>query len=222
MLLITAATEKEIKPLEQFIAATAPVDFLITGMGPVITASSLSHYLTLHGSGVHAVLNIGVAGAYMDAGIAMLDICLAQQEFLGDFGICMHDGIQDFDPGLLERNTFFIFNNDLMLHLKKILHGHDIAFKVANFVTVNCCTGTEERGRFLQRKFSAGCENMEGAAVVMVCNNFDIPCIELRCVSNMVEDRDIKNWQLGEAIKKICHVTETVLFDLIQEISSHN
>ena len=81
MLLLAVATEKEIVPLKHFMAAADGVEILVTGMGPVATAASLSHYLTLHGSRIHAVLNIGVAGAYVNSGIGMLDICLAQQEF---------------------------------------------------------------------------------------------------------------------------------------------
>jgi futalosine hydrolase len=57
---------------------------------------------------------------------------------------------------------------------------------------------------------------MEGAAVAMVCQKFNVPCVELRCVSNMVEDRKEKNWQLAEAIKKICRVVEIILQDQIK------
>ena len=219
MLLITVATENEIKPLEQFLAATGPVQLLVTGMGPVITASSLSNYLSVHGSRIDGILNIGVAGAYIDSGIAMLDICLAQQEFLGDFGICMQNEIQDFDTELCKPSTPLLFSNYLVSRFKNILHDHNIAFKAVNFVTVNCCTGTSKRGEYLRDKFAAGCENMEGAAVAMVCKNFDIPCVELRCVSNMVEDRNTANWQLAEAIQKICRVLEVVLYDYINDSS---
>jgi len=93
MILITAATEYEIKPLDQFLATVDHTEALITGMGPVETAARLSSYLTLHGSGIDAVWNIGVAGAYTDSGVALLDICLAQLEVLGDFGICLQDEI---------------------------------------------------------------------------------------------------------------------------------
>jgi futalosine hydrolase len=52
---------------------------------------------------------------------------------------------------------------------------------------------------------------MEGAAVAMVCNTFKVPCVELRCISNMVEDRDTANWMLEDAIDEICWVVEVVL-----------
>jgi futalosine hydrolase len=222
MLLVAAATENEIKPLAQFLAEAEQVGVLATGMGPVATAASLSKYLTLHGRSVEGVFNIGVAGAYIDSGLAMLDICLAQQEFLGDFGICMEDRIQDFDPGLSETGRPLLFNNDLAVRIKRIFSSHNIAFKNVNFVTVNCCTGTTERGEFLRDKFAAGCENMEGAAVAMVCKNFNIPCVEIRCVSNMVEDRDTGKWQLAAAIEKICRVAEVVLHELVHGTSRHD
>ena len=219
MLLVSVAIESEIKPLEQFLADADQVNVLTTGMGPVATAASLSSYLTLHGSRIDGVFNIGVTGAYADSGVAMLDICLAQQEVLGDFGICMQDGIQNFDAGLIRPVNPFLFNNDLALLVERILNGHNIAFKKVNFVTVNCCTGTTERGEFLRRKFAAGCENMEGAAVAMVCKNFNIPCVELRCVSNMVEDRDSGKWRLAEAVEKMCRVAEVVLHEIDQDAS---
>jgi futalosine hydrolase len=222
MFLIAVATENEKKPLEQFLAAVDQLKVLVTGIGPVTTAASLSNYLTLHGSRIDGVLNIGVAGAYIGSGLAKLDICLARQEFLGDFGICMPDGIQDFDPGLLKPGTSLLFNNDLVPRFENILKDKNIAFKVVNFVTVNCCSGTAVRGEFLREKFSAGCENMEGAAVAMVCKNFNIPCVELRSVSNMVKDRDTESWQLAEAIEKICMVAEVVLHEYVQGVSSHD
>ena len=91
-----------------------------------------------------------------------------------------------------------------------------------NFVTVNCCTGTKKRGEFLRRKYGAGCENMEGAAVAMVCQNFNIPCVELRCISNMVDDRDTTKWRLSEAVDKICRVVDTLLQVHLQDRSSSN
>ena len=103
---------------------------------------------------------------------------------------------------------------------KKILAEQDIGCKDINFVTVNCCSGTNERGEFLRKKHDAGCENMEGAAVVMACQNFNIPCIELRCISNMVEDRDTTKWQLSGAIGKICRVVEIFLKAYVPGASS--
>jgi futalosine hydrolase len=211
MLLVAAATEKEIKPLEQFLSDAEHLEALVTGIGPVTTAANLSSYLALHGSNINGVINIGVGGAYLDSGINLLDICLAQQEIFGDFGICMQDDILDFDSGLSQLITPLLFNNELVSNCKNILNVNEIEFRAANFVTVNCCSGTKKRGDYLRKKFAAGCENMEGAAVAMVCNTFKVPCVELRCISNMVEDRNTANWMLEDAIDEICWVVEVLL-----------
>jgi len=211
MLLVAVATENELRPLKQFFSSAEHLEVLVTGMGPAATAASLSNYLSLHGSSIHGVMNIGVGGAYVNSGLTLLDICLAQQEVFGDFGICMQDEILDFEPGLSLLSTPIVFNDELVSISKNILSVNDMEFKTANFVTVNCCTGTKKRGDYLRQKFAAGCENMEGAAVAMVCNTFNIPCVELRCISNMVEDRNTAAWMLEEAIAKISRVAEVVL-----------
>lgn len=217
MLLVTVAIEKEIAPLEEELAATRGVDLFVTGMGPVTAAASLGSYLGRCGGGIKGVLNIGVAGAYPGSGPTMLDLCLARQEALGDFGICEAEGLRDFDPEITGGAAQFLFDNVLVSRLKNIMQKHGTVFTEANFVTVNCCSGTTERGRFLRDKFGAGCENMEGAAVAMACSHFAIPCAELRCVSNMVEDRDTGNWQLDEAIEKICRVTGFIVKEFVRQ-----
>ena len=211
MLLVAVATENEIRPLKQFLSSEESLEVLVTGMGPAATAANLSNYLALHGSNIDGVINIGVGGAYFDSGLTLLDICLADKEFFGDFGICMQDEILDFEPGLSQLTAPFLFRNELVSCSKNILRVHDMEFKIVNFVTVNCCSGTKKRGEYLRGKFAAGCENMEGAAVAMVCDIFNIPCVELRCISNMVEDRNAANWMLEDAIDEICMVAEVVL-----------
>jgi futalosine hydrolase len=42
---------------------------------------------------------------------------------------------------------------------------------------------------------------MEGAAVAQVCETYGVPFLELRGVSNMVEDRNLDNWDLEGAGK---------------------
>ena len=217
MLLVAVATEQEIEPLQQSYANQTGLKLLVTGVGPVVAAANLGSYLAGHAAMVDGVLNVGVAGAYVDSGLNLLDICLARQEIVGDFGICMHDKILDFDPGTIPPNRTIALENVLSEKIAGILRNNSIAYKAANFVTVSCCSGTRTRGDFLRKKFAAGCENMEGAGVAMVCNNFNIPCVELRCVSNTVEDRNMDTWLLDEAIGKISRVTGTLLRDYMKD-----
>jgi futalosine hydrolase len=67
------------------------------------------------------------------------------------------------------------------------------------FLTVSTVTGTRERALELRRRHKALCENMEGAAVAQVCALYGIPLLEIRGISNMVEDRDALGWEKGLA-----------------------
>jgi futalosine hydrolase len=53
---------------------------------------------------------------------------------------------------------------------------------------------------------------MEGGAVARVCEEFAVPCLAVRCVSNMVEDRNLASWQLAAAVQK-CGQAVSLLVD---------
>ena len=54
----------------------------------------------------------------------------------------------------------------------------------------NRCSGLAVRGNELAARFNAICENMEGAAAAQVCTLYEVPFLELRGISNLVEDRN--------------------------------
>ena len=48
--------------------------------------------------------------------------------------------------------------------------------------------------RELEERYHGLCENMEGAAVAQVAACHGVPWLEVRGISNMVEDRDLSKW----------------------------
>jgi futalosine hydrolase len=44
---------------------------------------------------------------------------------------------------------------------------------------------------------------MEGAAVYFVCNEMNIPVIQIRAISNYIEPRNKSNWDIKKAIKSL-------------------
>jgi futalosine hydrolase len=201
--LITAATDFELQAFVRAGGVCAGDLQLVTGIGPTATALSLCSRLQQCGPGVRGVINFGVAGAYPDNGTGntadMLDICLARREVLGDLGICLEDGFERFTaPDLQARGVFSLDES-----LRTVAHGFlaraGVACKTGTFITVNCASGTARRGRLLAREFQGLCENMEGAAVALVCERFGLPCVEVRCISNLVVDRNTADWKLREA-----------------------
>jgi futalosine hydrolase len=198
MYLLVAATDLELEPAGKALAGSQNVSLLLSGVGPVDAAFALTRYLSQHDQ-VSAVINFGVAGAYLNTGLEVLDMCVAQSEVLADLGICFPDRIEPFAGDALAVNREFDLQNELYQEARKILGCENIPFASGRFLTVNCVSGTGLRGDYLHKTHQAICENMEGAALARVCQGFGVDFLELRCVSNMVEDRNPSKWRLKEA-----------------------
>lgn len=44
---------------------------------------------------------------------------------------------------------------------------------------------------------------MEGAAAAQICALYGVPFLEIRGISNRVEDRDLRNWDFEGAAEKV-------------------
>jgi futalosine hydrolase len=201
MYLLAAATDMELAPAKKSLGSHRGIDFLNTGVGPVNAVYSLTRYLTQKKEEVKGVINFGVTGAYLETGLNLLDICLAEKEILADLGICFAESIAPLSEETLSIQREFDLQNSLFKKAAHFLKSGDMSFKRGCFVTVNCVSGTQSRGDMLRKTYQALCENMEGAAIARVCTGFGIECLELRSVSNMVEDRNPSTWKLAEACK---------------------
>ncbi len=219
MFLIVAATEMEMRAFRKAVSGSLSWEPLISGIGPVETAFSLTSRLERGRSGLQGVLTFGIAGAYHGTGgngADMLDICLASEEILADMGICYSNGIEHFSaPELGVRNRFSL-DQKLLQDAATLLARKRIPFHRGRFLTVSCVSGTRKRGDMLADQFDGLCENMEGAAVARVCQAFRLPCLEIRCISNFVEDRDTGRWQLKEACTKAGTTAALVADHLMQ------
>lgn len=223
-ILITAATSREMqayidteKEQEQI---GEQICRLVTGVGPVETTLSLAGILQRK-STIDCVINFGIAGAYLENDTSvqaeLLDLCLAEQEFFGDLGIQLADTVEPLQEDLPVQDHF-VLDSGLLSTAGHLLRDAGYSYTLGAFVTVSCASGTLHRGNQLGRQFHGLCENMEGAAVARVCQEFSLPCLEIRCISNMVEDRDQEKWQLQEACIQAGKAAATIAAGFIAEL----
>lgn len=212
MILATTATEIELRPflkkwntLQGSTLSRAGVETLVTGVGPTDTALSLTKALAEKGGEITSVVSFGIGGAYIQPDEndqpQLLDICIAAKEIFGDLGVCLGDEIEYLDSALTGSLSCEL-DREMALRAKTILDGAGFRAYYGNFITVSGATGRRSRGEYLQKTWNGLCENMEGAAMARVCRVFSIPCLEVRAVSNYVDDRDTSSWKLGEACEK--------------------
>lgn len=183
-----------------------PVGLVHCGVGKANAAAAATALcLTLPPA---LVLVCGCAGAYTGSGLQPGDLALASEEIYGDEGVLTPDGFLDMEAlgfPLVQRGGSRFFNrfpcdatllNQSRELLQRFATAHGRAFACGPFVTVSTCAGTTAAGAALAERTSGVCENMEGAAVAQVCARQGIPFLELRGISNHVEDRDLGRWQL--------------------------
>lgn len=164
-----------------------------------------------------ALIMLGCGGAYPGSGLTVGDLALATAEIYGDEGVLAPAGFLDLEAinlPLFERNGVQLFNrfpvdSQLLERARPLLTQATAAaaLRLAEgpFVTVSTGSGTARSGSELARRTGGICENMEGAAVAQVCARQQIPFLELRGISNLVEDRDLARWDLkagAEAAQK--------------------
>ena len=184
--------------------AGRPVTLLETGIGAVNTAQALTAALQTYRPDL--VLQTGVGGAYLASGLDVGDLALATAETYGDLGLLTRDGWQsaeaigipilrkdrdyynrfDLDPGLVARAEIAV--------AQTVWDAEPPTLRTGPFVTVQQCSGLAARGNELAARFGGICENMEGAAAAHLCVLYSVPFLELRGVSNRVEDRNFDAW----------------------------
>jgi len=214
MHLIVCPTELEISKLRKNKELTKSFDFLVTGIGVLESAISLLRYFSTRKA--DWVVLFGLCGAYPGTGTDILDVCLAETEHFGDFGIAIDDKVEYFSDPIFENRYDFDLKNNFSARIENSLEVLKITYKKGPFVTVNSCSGTLSRGSFLRDEFGAICENMEGAAIAHVCKIYNVPMTEVRCVSNLVEDRDKTKWQISKAIDEGSDAIAKILIEAVK------
>ncbi|ABB33593.1 futalosine nucleosidase [Geobacter metallireducens RCH3] len=180
----------------------------VTGIGKANTASALTALLERYTP--RLLIDTGCAGAYGGGGLAVGDLAVASTEVYGDEGILTPSGWESLEIiGIpqLERGGRRFFNEFPLALLpaeRAVQLGAALGVPVrrGRFVTVSTCSGTTARGNALARRFNAICENMEGAVAAHLALRYGIDCLELRGISNMVEDRDLSGWNIPLAVER--------------------
>ena len=193
-------------PLEAALLAGSNATVVVTGLGAVNTAHALTRQLMTQPR-PSLVIQTGIAGAYVPAGVAVGSVLLATEEMYGDVGVLTPEGWLPADAigiplvearaGRPPRFNQFPCDPDLVARAAAI--GGVPAAHTGRFVTLAQVTGVRALGDALHHRFHALCESMEGAAAAHVCALYDIPFLEVRGVSNLVEDRDRAAWRIAEA-----------------------
>jgi len=212
--LLLVATQREINPFLTRMQVNRPGEFLYTT--PFVHFGDVDIYIT--GIGIpfvmfhlmnllsqreyHLVINAGVAGSYNKSLYPVGSVVNVVREEFADIGVEeKHMFYTIFETKWLEMN-FFPFRNGKLYNEKKYFPMVE-NLPCVNSITVNRSSGTTETIERYREKFNPDIENMEGAAVFYVCLHKNIPFLELRSISNYVEERDKSHWDIDMAANNL-------------------
>jgi futalosine hydrolase len=178
---------------------------LPVGMGKTNAAHAATALLETRA--VRGAVGFGIAGAYAGAGLAVGDVALASEAVYADEGVETPGGwlstegigIPLLERGGAQRFNHFPLDAARVERARAALEAAGVRVRVGPALTVSTCSGTAARGAELARRFGALTEGMEGAALAHVCALYGVPFLEVRGISNAVEDRDLSTWRIADA-----------------------
>jgi futalosine hydrolase len=169
---------------------------LITGMGMVNTSILITKELMKNK--YNLVINMGVAGSF-SKDYVIGDVVEVVEDNFSELGFeNENDFVQFYDYEIVTR-----YSVESKTNLQKV-----------NGITVNTVHGNEKSIAKIVNRLNPDVESMEGAAVFQICNEFMIPCIQIRAISNNVEKRNKANWNMPLAIHNLNIQVARIIMEL--------
>jgi futalosine hydrolase len=203
--LVVAATLAELSPLyahlglpgDSFIQ-TPDFDVLITGVGMTATAFSLGRYLN---DTYNLVLNLGIAGSF-DRNIALGTVLNITRDVFAELGAEDNNEFLSIDQMGFGKGLFIPLKSTIIPE-KGVTALLVNQLKEVTGITVNKVHGNTKSISEVFERLQPDTESMEGAAVFYCCDQMGLPALQIRSVSNYVEQRNRENWKIGLAIKNL-------------------
>lgn len=219
--LIVAATEMEVELLRESLGKSVGknkyyyndlvVDLLVGGVGMTATAFSMGSYLV--NKNYDLAVNVGLVGAF-DRNLQLGQVVEVITDCFPEMGAENGKQFLSLSELQLQAANAFPFEKELIkADVPETLYQTHRWEKVHG-ITVNTVHGDEASISKIESLFEVQVESMEGAAFFYACRMMDLPCIQLRAISNYVEKRNKAAWKIELALKNLSEDTLFLLNDL--------
>jgi futalosine hydrolase len=184
------------------------VEFLELGVGKVASTLALTRRLGF-GTRPDLVLLFGLCGAHVGAQdpLSVGNLCLVSEDCLADEGVQTELGFRSTVELELSASLGCYMDREHTTRASSLLGG----LPQVKASTVSTCSGSDVVAKELLARTGSQVESMEGAAVGMVCQQFDTPIVQLRCVSNFTGNRGRGSWDIRGASEKVQEAVRRLL-----------
>lgn len=191
--LLARSAEKEGLPVTE--NRTTQFTLLVSGIGSALTAFSLSKIL--QHKKFDAAYQLGIAGSFKND-LLVGSIVKVSSDIFAD--LCLSDnGKPIHEATFSDFRTYPFTEGRLIPDLSAF---KQIDLPEASAITVNSVTATSDKRELWLQRYNPGIETMEGAAFYYACMKENIPCVQIRAISNMVSSVSGK-WKTRESIENL-------------------
>lgn len=201
-LLIVSSTAAELTPLQTFFlcppfpefqisTVNRHIDVLITGIGMAAAAFQMGKIPPLKYS---ALIQAGIAGSFSEQ-LKLGTVCNVTEDCFSELGAETADGFISADAMNLPMDYKFKLHTPTHLKIPE--------WKKVKGVTVNTVSGRDASIAALRARFNPDIESMEGASFAMACMYLQYQGLQLRAISNRIENRNATAWNIPLAIEQL-------------------
>lgn len=205
---------KGIKETEYgFKSGEIEITTLVTGVGSISTAWEMTKWFSSNRLPDVAV-NGGIAGSFSDD-LQIGEVVVPCSDCFADSGI--EDGNSFYtlsEAGLTDPDAF-PFTSGKILCNNKYFTLASRKFRTVDAITVNTATGSEASVEKLKERFMPEIETLEGATFFYICAMEKVPFLAVRAISNRVERRDRKKWNIPAALQNLSEKMDDLLKTLV-------
>lgn len=195
-----------------------PMLACVTGVGPINAALGMGRVLAhcqYHQLPLRGVILAGLAGSFDLQRWPLGQLCLVGEEIWPEYGL--HDGrlasAEHFAFPQWQDATHAIMQHlplDRPQTLGLRLTDAALAARPLRSLTVAGVSATDDRANDLYRAHDPALENMEGFAVAYAAARAQLPCVELRSVSNKVGRRAAHEQDFPGALRQLGRILPTL------------
>jgi len=174
----------------------------VTGAGTPITLLHMMPWMS--SLSPNWILNIGIAGAYEASGLEVGDVVVGTSEIFADLGVELPEE-EAFTPMGKLPFSDDLFRTPMTLEVPEWVQDMEkpVRVRTGPGATVNQCTGRSATGDLRRQIFDVDFESMEGAAFALAATVLGIPCMEVRAISNIAADRDMRPENVQTALNSL-------------------
>lgn len=185
---------------------------LTTGVGGISTAWSMKQWLCSNPYPDLAI-NAGIAGSFSEK-YKKGDIVLPVSDCFADMAIEEDNKYYTLAEAGMMNPDKFPFENGLIKAENEYVDKTAEILRKVKAITVNTSSGTESTIERLKSKYNPDIETMEGATFFYICAMEKIPFLAVRAISNKVEPRNIKAWDIPLALENLAGAINKILLIL--------